>query len=178
MLIMTGRTISLLLLAAVLHPSPVARAANDGLVLRHKNPDGWFNLLVPTNMTNLERFADVDGGLYRTDRLKINYDYWTFPNTPNFLRGQNSHTPILACDSTTTNNRTWRANINGRRAVLQRCSIAKDGYRYLEYVTFPRVKVFDGESFHYGMFNISVAYKNDRDAMAAACIVRSVRFTK
>ena len=176
---MTGRTIALsILLGAVLHLCPVARTANDGLVLRHRNLDGWFNLLVPTNMTNLERFADVDGGFYRTDRLKINYDYWTFPNTPNFLREGNLHTPILACDSTTTNNRTWRANINGHRAVLQRCSIEKDGYRYLEYVTFPRVKVFDGESFHYGMFNISVAYENYGDAMAAARIVRSVRFTK
>ena len=176
---MTVRTIfSSFFLAVVLHFCPVVCTANDELVLRDRNPDGWFNLLVPTNMTNLERFADVDGGFYRTDRLKINYDYWTFPNTPNFLRDQDRHAPHLACDSTTKNNRTWRANINGRRAVLQRCSIAKEGYGYLEYVTFPRVKVFDGESFRYGMFNLSVAYKNIGDAVAAARIVRSVRFTK
>lgn len=176
---MTVRTVSLsILLAVVLHLYAVTCASSNGLALRRRNPDGWFNLLVPTNLADVERFADVDGGFYRIDRLKINYDYWTFPNTPNFLRGRNHRTPILACDSTTTNKRTWRANINGHRALLQRCSIAKDGYRYLEYVTFPRVKVFDGESFHYGMFNISVAYKNNRDAMAAGRIVRSVRFTK
>ena len=177
---MTMRRISVLLvLPAVLNLCVVARSVTDTLVLRRRNPDGWFNLLVPVKMSKVERFADVDGGLYRSDALKINYDYWTFQNTPHFLRGNDAHRPLLPCDSK-TNARTWRANINGQRALLQTCLMADEtnGFRYLYYATFPRVRVFDGETFHYGMFNIRVAYKNNRDTAAAARIVRSLRLTK
>jgi hypothetical protein len=171
---------TLFVITTLLNLCVAGHTANDALVLRHRNPDGWFNLLLPTNMVNVQRFADVDGGFYTSETLKIKYDYWTFANTPNFLRGRDRHEPLLACDSKTTNNRTWRAKINGRPAILQACSIANegDGYRYLYYITFPKLRVFDGESFRYGMFSISVAYKSDRDAAVAKRIVRSVRFTK
>jgi hypothetical protein len=150
------------------------------LKLSQRNPDGWFSLNVPKIMGKIERKADVDGGFYITDAIEIDYDYWTFENTPNFLRGQYATSLILACPRKSKRTRTLRTKIDGKRAIIQQCSETDErkGFRYIYYVTFPKVKVFNGEYFDYGMFNFTVEYKNKHYAPVAERIVRSINFEK
>src|SRR5687768_18458557 len=60
----------------------------DSLKFSRRNPDGWFTLRLPSAIGQIERYADVDGGFYLSDSLEIGYDYWTYPNTPNWLRSE------------------------------------------------------------------------------------------
>lgn len=153
---------------------------HSSLKLNRRNPDGWFSLLVPKRMGKVERFADVDGGFYKADGLEIHYDYWTYENTPNWLRGNYAKSLILACPEKRKHTRTLQTRIDGKRAIIQRCSEKDErkGFRYIYYVTFPKQKVFNGEDFHHGMFNLRVEYKNRRQQSIAEEIVRSIDFEK
>ena len=148
------------------------------LELVRKNPDGWFTLRIPRAMGTVERHADVDGGFYVSDILEIDYDYWTDENTPNWLRGEYATSLLLACSANSKNTRTLRTRIDGKRAVIQRCSETDErkGFRYIYYVTFPKLRVFDGEKFHYGMFNFTVEYRSHHYLSMAKRIVRSLDF--
>lgn len=159
--------------SSVLGRSNARRSAN----LVRQNPHGWFSLRLPNDMRRLDGPVDVDGGRYQSDALEIDFDYWTYQNTPNWLRGKYATALILACSKGTRTQRTW---IDGYRAVIQRCSDTDDrkGFRYLYYVTFPRLKVFDGEKFHNGMFNFTIEYRDPRQTPIAAQVVRSLDFDR
>jgi hypothetical protein len=150
------------------------------LELSPRNPDGWFTLGLPKLIGNVERHADVDGGFYLSDNLEIDYDYWTHANTPNWLRGEYATSLLLACSGKGKNTRTLRTTIDRNRAVIQQCSQTDErkGFRYVYYVTFPKLRVFDGEGFHYGMFNLTVEYRNQRYLSIARRIVRSLDFER
>jgi hypothetical protein len=157
--------------------------SNSHLVLTRRTPDGWFSLQIPKLMGGVERHADVDGGFYISDVLEIDYDYWTYENTPNFLRnatGTCPKPPMLACQTKSRQIRTLRTVIDGKRAIIQRCSEtdARRRFRYIYYVTFPKLKVYDGEGFRYGMFNLTITYKNRRYSSVADRIVRSINFER
>ena len=148
------------------------------LELIRRNPDGWFTVNLPKGLATVERHADVDGGFYASDILEINYDYWTFANTPNWLRGKYATSLLLACSGKSKHIRTLRTWIDGNRAVIQQCSERNErkGFRYIYYVTFPRLRIFDGERSRYGMFNLTVEYKLRRYSTLANLIVRSLDF--
>ena len=148
------------------------------LKLNKRNPDGWFTLLVPKIMGKVERHADVDGGFYIDDALEIDYTFWTSEGTPNWLRGQWATSPLLACPEKSKKTRTWRTKIDGQRAVIQQCfkTDERKGSRYIYYVTFPKVKVSDGVNFDYGMFNLTVEYKDKNYSPIAERIVSSINF--
>jgi hypothetical protein len=154
--------------------------APGSLELVRQNPDGWFTLKLPKFIGKVERFADVDGGFYESDIVGINYDYWTFQNTPNWLRGRYATSLLLACSAKGKGTRTKRAWIDGHRAVIQQCSDTDErkGFRYIYYVTFPKLKVFDGEKFRYGMFNFTIEYKDQRYSTIAGRMVRTLDFER
>ncbi|HET8670929.1 MAG TPA: hypothetical protein VFM05_09980 [Candidatus Saccharimonadales bacterium] len=145
-----------------------------------RNPDGWFSLSVPKKMGEVMRHVDVDGGFYRSSALELNYDYWTYESTPNWLRGKYATNLVLACPATSTDTRNWRTRIDRKRAVVQRCSMTDErkGFRYLYYVTFPKLRVFDGDAFRLGMFNLTVEYKDRSYSRIAARIIHSLDFEK
>ena len=149
--------------------------------LSSRNPDGWFTLLVPKSMGKVERHADVDGGFFSKDSFEIDYDYWAFVNTPNFLRDSRNHfpkTPTLACERKSRKTHTFRARIDGKASIIQRCSTTIEGraFSYIYYVTFPKLKVRNVDTFQRGMFNLTVRYKNKSDLRTAERIVRSINF--
>jgi hypothetical protein len=148
------------------------------LELGRRNPDGWFTVSLPKVLATVERHADVDGGFYASDILGIDYDYWTYVNTPNWLRGKYATSLLLACSGKSKNIRTLRTWIDGNRAVVQQCSETDErkGFRYIYYVTFPKLRIFDGERSRYGMFNFTVEYKLRRYSTLANRIVRSLDF--
>ena len=170
----------LLLIALTWASASGQSTSQRSLELSRRNPDGWFTLDVPRVIGNVERHVDVDGGVYVSDTLEVNYDYWTHANTPNSLRGNYAVSLLLACSKKSKNTRTLRARLNGYRAVIQRCSLTDErkGYRYIYYVTFPSLRVFDGEGFHYGMFNLRIKYQNPRHLSVARQIVRSLDFER
>ncbi len=151
--------------------------------LSRRNPDGWFSLRIQTLMGKVERHADVDGGFYIINVLEIDYDYWTYENTPNFLRNaQNSYPkpPLLACSAKSRQTRTLRTIIDGKRAIIQRCSEtdARKGFRYIYYVTFLKLKIYNGGEFQNGMFNLTITYKSRRYLSVAEQIIRSIDFDR
>lgn len=157
----------------------LAQSNSDGsLELIRQNPRGWFDLRLPSDIRRLDGPVDVDGGRYQSKALEIHFDYWTYQNTPNWLRGKYATSLLLACsrkNGRTYTSRTW---IDGKRAVVQQCSATDErkGFRYIYYVTFPKVRIFDGEKFRYGMFNFTVEYKDRRYSSLAKRIVRSLDF--
>ena len=156
-----------------------AQSNSDGsLELIRQNPQGWFALRLPSNIRRLDGPVDVDGGRYESDALEIHFDYWTNQNTPNWLRGKYATSLLLACSGKNGRTHTRRTWIDGKRAVVQQCSATDErkGFRYIYYVTFPKVKIFDGEKFRYGMFNFTVEYKHRRYSSLAKRIVRSLDF--
>jgi hypothetical protein len=144
-----------------------------------QNPHGWFAVRLPADIRRLDGPIDVDGGRYESGVLEINFDYWTYQNTPNWLRGNYATHLLLACpkSKSTRTDRTW---IDGYRAVIQRCHVTDErkGRRNLYYVTFPKLKVFDGEKFHNGMFNLRIEYRDQAYTPVAAQIVRSFDFER
>lgn len=134
-------------------------------------------------MGKVESYADVDGGFYASDILEIGFDYWAYENTPNFLRNARDwdlKSPLLACESKARHVQTLRKKIGGKNAVIQRCSETdpRKGFRYIYYATFPRLKVYNGEAFRNGMFNLTIKYKKRADISTAEKISRSIRFKR
>lgn len=170
---------AILVLIAAFNVSVQSHSTNY-LELSRKNPDGWFTLDLPNTIGKVERHADIDGGVYSTDTLEINYDYWTFQNTPNWLRGKYATSLLLYCAAKDKNVRTWRTKIDGKKAVIQRCSMtdSRKGFRHLYYVTFPKLRVSDGQGFHPGMFSSRVEYKDPRYSRTAARIIYSLDFER
>jgi len=181
--------VAALLVSLALPPAPrltVIRASSHKAKewhgsLRRENPDGWFTLLIPASMGKVERHADVDGGFYRAEGLEIDYDYWAYEDTPNFLRGAGgrySKGPLFACSSKASGTRSFWTRVGGRRALIQRCSDADEwrGSYDVYYVTIPRLKVYDGAGMRAGMFNLTVRYKERRYMPTAKRIVRSLDF--
>lgn len=157
----------------------LAQSKSDGeLELVRQNQHRWFALLLPRNIRRLDGPVDVDGGRYESDALEVHFDYWTYQNTPNWLRGQYATSLLLACSRKSGSTHTRRTWIDGKRAVVQQCSATNErkGFRYIYYVTFPKVRIFDGEKFRYGMFNLTVEYKLRRHSSLAQRIVRSLDF--
>lgn len=149
--------------------------------LKRGDPDGWFGLLLPTRAGEVKRYADVDGGSYQIDELEISYDYWTYENTPNFLRntkGHYSRGPIRACSGNAKHTRNSWTRVAGRRALLQSCSRADErrGFHYVYHLSFPGVGVYDGEKMRSGVFNLTITYKDERYRSLARRIARSINF--
>ena len=168
----------ILSLMTTLSVSGQSQASSDPALSRTK-PDSWFTLSLPTN-SKIQRFVDVDGGFYSNDQFDFSYSYWTFQNTPNFLRGKYGRPLRLACTGSAKGVLTLRRRIDGKKAVLQQCSISDErkGFRYLYYVTFPRLKVFDGEAFRPGTFSFTFEYQDPRYSSIAARIVNSLDFER
>jgi hypothetical protein len=159
----------------------VARAEANNLRLKRESPDGWFSLLVPTAMGDVMRHADVDGGFYLADDLEITYDYWTYGNTPNFLRDANgnySKRPLFPCSKKAKDTLRSRTRIGGRRALIQSCFDMNQqrGLHYVYHVTFLNLKVDNGQDMENGMFNLTINYKDLRYRRVAERIVRSLDF--
>lgn len=159
----------------------VSEAKAGQLRLQRENPDGWFSMLIPTDVGKVERHADVDGGFYRTEELEIDYDYWTYENTPNFLRDANGNYPkgpLLACSSKSRHTQTSWTRIDGKRALIQSCTDTDErrDFHYIYHVTFHNIKVYDGEGMSNGMFNLTIRYKSRRYLPASERIVRSLDF--
>ena len=149
--------------------------------LKRQNPDGWFSLLIPTFMRRVERHADVDGGFYSAHEMIIDYDYWTYENTPNFQRdtkGKYAKGRLLACARKSLKSRTSRSTVDGKRAIIQECPDAEgpSGFRHVYYVTFPSLKVDNGEEMKPGVFNLTIRYKEEQYRSLAKRIARSVQF--
>jgi hypothetical protein len=170
----------LFLIALIWMSAPGHAISQRSLELIQRNPDGWFTLSVPKAIGEVGRHADVDGGFYVSDDLEVDYDYWTQAGTPNWLRGKYATSLLLACPRKGKNTRTLRTRIDGNRAVIQQCSQTDESqrFRYMYYVTFPKLRVFDGEGFHYGMFNLRVGFRNRRHLSVAREIVRSLDFDR
>jgi len=152
-----------------------------GLKLSLRKPNAWFKMLIPTIMGKVGRHADVDGGYYLSDRMEIDYDYWTYENTPNFLRdarGNYPKGPMLVCSEKTRNTVTREIRIDGRRAIIQECSnvTGRKESPFIYYVTFPRLRVSNGEEMRNGLFNLTIRYKIRQDRFVAARMVRSIDF--
>ena len=167
--------------AAPSHPINASLAQEVRVDLKRVSPDGWFTLLIPSSMGEVERFADVDGGFYRSANLEIKYSYWSFENTPNFLRdinGRYSSRQLLACSRRAQHIRTISTWIDGRRAIIQRCSERDErrGYPYIYYVTFPRMSVHNGQEMRSGVFNLTITYRDRRYLPVAARVARSLDF--
>lgn len=156
--------------------APGQADSKRALTLSRRNPDGWFSLSIPEVMGEAERHVSVNGGTYSSEGLEINYTYWAYENTPYRFQGRHA---VLACPEKGRQARTWRARIDGKRAVIQRCAEtgAGGGPRYVYYVTFPEVKVFDGH-LGYGMFNLEVTYRDPRYLPVAERVVRSIDFVR
>lgn len=169
--------LSVILLSLQLGTFAQSNSAASPELIR-QNPHSWFALQLPSDIRRLEGPVDVDGGRYQSDALEIHFDYWTYQNTPNWLRGKYATSLLLACSGKNGRAHTRRTWIDGKRAVVQQCSATDErkGFRYIYYVTFPKVKVFDGEKLRYGMFNFTVEYKHRRYSGLAKRIVRSLDF--
>lgn len=176
----TTRLASVIILISVSVSALAQSGGISSIELVRKSPDGWFTLRLPKFIVNVERFADVDGGFYESELLGIRYDYWTFRNTPNWLRGRYASPLILACSAKRKGTRTQRLRIDGYRAVVQQCSGTDErkGFRYIYYVTFPKLKVFDGEKFRYGMFSFTIEYKDQRYSTIAKRMIRTLVFER
>jgi hypothetical protein len=103
------------------------------------------------------------------------------PQLGTFAQSNSAASPELirqACSGRNGRTHTRRTWIDGKRAVVQQCSATDErkGFRYIYYVTFPKVKVFDREKFRYGMFNFTVEYMHPRYSTLAKRIVRSLDF--
>jgi hypothetical protein len=134
-------------------------------------------------MGKVERHADVDGGFYTSNEIVIDYDYWAFENTPNFMRnsaGEYSKSPIFACERRGRSSRTVETTLDGKRAILQRCSKndSQKGFWNIYYVTFPKMSVYNGQELRKGMFSLTVKFKSPSDLQTAKRIVNSLRFDK
>lgn len=179
------RCVALTLACFIVWPNPapiISSQATPTAALKtsRRKPDAWFSLSVPMGMGTVMRHADVDGGFYLSSALEINYDYWTYESTPNWLRGKYTTKLVLPCPAASTSTRGWPTRIDRKKAVIQRCSITdgRKGFRYLYYVTFPRLQVFDGEAFRPGMFNLTVEYKDRSYSRIAWRIIHSLDFKK
>lgn len=155
----------------------VKHAETRNFKLKRVNPDGWFELFIPLMMSNAGRKADVDGGFFLSDIFEIGWDYWTYAGTPNFLRdssGNYSKHLRLSCPKRPI----LRSRIGGNRAIIQKCfdKNALNGFRFTYYVTFPKLKVHDGQEIRYGVFNLSISYKNSRYLQTARQVVHSLNF--
>jgi len=175
------RSLIIFFLVVLMPPNlgTLAQSGSDGsLELIRQNPQGWFALRLPSDIRRLDGPVDVDGGRYESEALEIHFTYWTYQNTPNWLRGNDATSLLLACSRKNGRIHTSRTWIDGNRAVVQQCSATDErkGFRYIYYVTFPKVKIFDGETFRYGMFNFTVEYKDRRYSRLAKRIVRSLDF--
>lgn len=158
----------------------IAQSQSDGSrKLVRQSPHRWFTVRLPSDTRRLDGPVDVDGGRYESEILKVDFTYWTYQNTPNWLRGNFATSLLLAC-SKNRNAHTWRTWIDGKRAVVQRCSEIDEaqGLRHIYYVTFPKMRIFDGEEFRYGMFNLTVEYKLRQYSSIAKQIVRSLDFER
>jgi hypothetical protein len=153
----------------------------NNLRLKRESPDGWFSLLVPIAMGDVMRHPDVDGGFYLAGDLEITCDYWTYGNTPNFLRdvnGNYSKRPLLPCSKEAKDTRTSKTRIGGRRAIIQSYFDTKQhrGFLYVYHVTLLNLKVDNGQEMENGMFNLTINYKDLRYRRVAERIVSSLDF--
>ena len=173
----------LLVLGLYISVYPQQLHSKHDMALNRRNPDGWYSFLVPKALRNVERHADVDGGFYMNRDFNIDFDFWPFEGTPNFLRdvnGKYSKSPILACSTKKRTTQTLRTKIGGERAIVQSCPNTNrwKGFRFIYYVTFPKLKVFNGEDFRDGIFSLTVKYKDRRYATLAQRIIRSIKFNR
>jgi hypothetical protein len=158
------------------------QAEQSHVKMGRDNPDGWFTLLVPSGVGDVARHADVDGGFYGAGEFEVDYDYWAYENTPNFLRsagGNYRKVPLRACSSKAQRTRSSWTRIDGKRALIQTCSDSDErrGSFNVYHVTFPKLKVYDGAGMSDGMFNLTIRYKNRLGLPTAERIVRSLDFT-
>jgi len=153
---------------------------NVNPVLSKRNPDGWFTILIPrSSLGKPQRFADVDGGFYDASDLRITFSYWTYKNTPNFIRNSGTASPqelVIVC-SKSRQTRISRTRIASRQAIVQRCpETGASNFRFLYYVNFPKLDVFDGELLGPGTFTLAINYSNRNYLSLASRIARSISF--
>lgn len=152
---------------------------SNRLELKRVNPDGWFSLLIPKNAGEVERHADVDGGFFITNKIGVDFDYWWYENTPNFYRdvlGNYNRKPILICGEK-TKTKTWKDKINGKKVTVQTCFDKKTS-EFIYHVAFPTIKVkqMGMRESKYGMFNLTITYKNKNYLEVAKIIAKSLKF--
>lgn len=156
-------------------------AQSTHLKLRRVNPDGWFSLIVPKDARVVERHASVDGGFFITNKIEIDFDYWWYENTPNYYRnvlGNYNKKPILICEGK-RKTKTWKDEINGKSVTIQTCFDNKTS-EFIYHAAFPKIKVnqMGMRELKYGMFNLTITYKDKEYLQTAKKIVNSLRFTK
>jgi hypothetical protein len=106
---MRNHTIFLFVVLIATHVGTLAQSPSDGsLQLTRQNPHGWFTLQLPRDARRLDGPVDVDGGRYESDGLEVSFDYWTYQNTPNWLRGEYATSLLLACSGKNGRTHTQR----------------------------------------------------------------------
>ena len=105
--------------------------------LIHQNPHSWFALQLPSDIRRLEGPVDVDGGRYQSADLEIHFDYWTYQNTPNWLLGEYATSLMLACPGKNALTHTRRTWVDGKRAVVQQCSLQMQQKAFAMSITSP-----------------------------------------
>jgi hypothetical protein len=149
------------------------------LVRRHL--DKLFSIDVPIKFRKPDDHADVDGGFFMDDSININYDYWLYQDTPNFMRdinGKYSKKPDLRCIQHGRDVRTSRIILQGRLAYVQQCRLPSEHLHYVIYLTMPKAKVRDVDEWGNGVFNLDVSFNDRKLFPIAKRIIYSLRFER
>jgi hypothetical protein len=151
------------------------------LVRRHL--DEMFTIDVPAKFKKPDTHADVNGGFFLDDSISIDYDYWQYAGTPNFLRDRNgkySKKPDLACSGQGRNVLTTRKMFGQRLGYVQQCRLVNpnNGFHYLYWLTMPKAKVREVDTWGDGVFNLSISFNDRKLLPLARKIIYSLRFDR
>lgn len=152
---------------------------SNRLKLKRVNPNGWFSILVPQNSENFLPHGSIDGGDIDSKEIGVEFNYWQYRNMPisisNTINAY-SNPPISVC-SNRSHARTWKIAIDGKKAIAQTC-FDNQTSDFFYHVNFPKLKVFEIESrkFRYGIFNLTITYKNKLYLLTAKRIANSLKF--
>ena len=142
------------------------------------NPSGWFTILVPVNSPSFQSKADIDGRYLDGPLIRIDYSYYGYVNTPNFLIDSATGRPFLETRLPERGaKRTW---IGGRRASIRFFDTDRSphSYRFGYRVTFLdiRVPIGDGRTL-LGKLEFELSTDDRRYLRDVRRIIRSVVFS-
>jgi hypothetical protein len=157
-------------------PSSAKSTAASRIPLKRLSPVGWFTMLVPANSPVMATKADIDGGFFGGSPIRVDFSYYAYVNTPNFLIDGSTGRPYAEARRPAPGTRKTR--IGGRRGWIKTLSEDRqgDGYRfgsYLEFFNLP-VSIGDGRMFP-GTIRFEISTNNPRCLGAVRRIVQSIR---
>lgn len=144
---------------------------------RKVNPRGWFTFYLPSGMKGGEPYADSDGGEYRSDNMRVYFDYWLGNQLPRYIpKGEQP----LDYYVNKPEYRKEIVRIGGRKAQMVTCMIPDKGNNlpYHAEVYFANVRMPEWNGITKGGLTIVVAYKKRGDLKIAKRILNSVVFPR